>query len=166
MRLRTLLAFALCLVSQPVYADEILELEALVRAQPAQSSIKSRLERFLRKKKCKSPEYYSRLIDAKFTTDEEKKRWAARLVIESRGDAGAVSSEGALGPWQLHPTWCKVFKISKRAAKNPQKNLELCKRVFQEHLSDRRGNVRKAEYDYSGGSKWYPGKIDQLMREV
>lgn len=129
---------------------------------PIVSPLKKRLTAFFIRHKVKRPAYYaSLLLEEETMTDWERKLFAAMLVPETRGDHTAVSSEGAVGPWQQHPFWFKRFG----KAVHPKKNLTVCLEIYRIHRKEA-GTVSRALVDYSGGSSWYPTKVKGLMREI
>lgn len=148
---------ALCM-AQPVSADE---LEELVRQQ---NSLERRLTEFLKKHKVRKPKFYAKIITAHPMPDRKKKVLAAILVPESRGDANAVSSKGAQGPWQVMPVWKKILKI-RGSLKDPVVCLNAAVRVYDVHLREA-GSEHGALYGYSGGSRWYPAVINKLVAEI
>lgn len=148
---------ALCM-AQPVSADE---LEELVRQQ---NSLERRLAEFLKKHKVRKPKFYAKIITAHPMPDRKKKVLAAILVPESRGDANAVSSKGAQGPWQVMPVWKRILKI-RGSLKDPVVCLNAAVKVYDAHLREA-GNEHGALYGYSGGSRWYPVVINKLVAEI
>jgi len=144
--------------------DGTRELEALVKTDST-----TRIVRVLQKYKVKNAAFYARLLSSTPMSEFERRLFTYKLVLETRGDANAVSSEGALGPWQLHPIHLSRFKVTRRQAKDPALNLRLCLRVYRTHLVESGGKIfgyKGAIWRYSGGSDWYPKKIWNMMREA
>jgi len=125
------------------------------------SRLKTRLETFFVKHKVQRPVYYARLLSEESMTDQERKLFAAILILETRGRAHLVSSEGAVGPWQQHPCWFKRFG----RAREPKKNLRACLNIYRIHRSEEK-TFNRALLAYSGGSRWYPEKIRRLVAEI
>lgn len=142
-------------------ADSTKMLEEMVVQQDTMQT-QATLQRY----KVKNAAYYARLLHATRMTTFERRLFTYKLVLETRGDAHAVSSEGAIGPWQLHPIHLKEFKVTARQAAKPALNLKLCLRVYRMHLAESRGKVfgyKGAVWRYCGGSNWYPRKIRSMM---
>lgn len=147
----------LVLLATPVKADSLAQIEY-------ELSMTARLTQFLKKHKVKRPAFYATLIDKRGRNAREKKRLAAKLVVESRGNAKAVSSEGARGPWQVMPAWKRVLRI-KGSLHDPIVNIEAAKRVWDIHLKEA-GSERRALVAFSGGAAWYPVRILRMMEEI
>jgi hypothetical protein len=153
------LALGLVSISSNAQADASIDaLEELVRQDPVTHA---RLYQFFKKQKVKYPVYYAKLL----TGHKKAKIMASILVVESHGDNKAVSSAGAVGPFQVMPFWKKTLKI-KGSLHNPAINLHAASRVYDIYLKDAGGNHNKALYAYSGGSTWYPRKINNLIKEI
>ena len=145
-----------------VVQDEVVTLlESLHKAQP----IQPRLYSFFKRNNVKRPEYFASLIAKHPMPNHKKKLIAAMLVVESHGDTKAVSRKGAQGILQIMPFWKKVLKI-KGSLKDPVVNLDAGSRVYDIHLKEANGNQRKGLIAYSGGSKWYPNKISDLVKQI
>ena len=152
-----IVTLVLCM-AHPAAADE---LEDLVQQQ---NRLERRLVDFLKRHKVRKPRFYAKIITAHPMPDRKKKVLAAILVPESRGDASAVSSKGAEGPWQVMPAWKRILKI-RGSLKDPVTCLNAAVKVYDIHLREA-GNERDALYGYSGGSRWYPGVINRLVAEI
>lgn len=113
----------------------------------------------------KNPKYYAKLIANSKHSERDKLIAAAILIPESRGDAKAVSSEGAQGAWQVMPWWKKKLKIS-GSLFHPPTNLDAAMKVWNIHLREAKGDVRRALYAYSGGSNTYPDKVLRIVYEI
>lgn len=134
---------------------------SLVSNASAENITPQRLEAFFRKHKVVKPAYYATLIVRKIDKPRHRKVMAAILIPETRGRAHLVSSEGAVGPWQLHPCWFSRYGRARR----PANNLEACYDVFLVHLEES-GSLYQALTAYAGGSKWYASKVIKLMKEI
>jgi soluble lytic murein transglycosylase-like protein len=97
--------------------------------------------------------------------ERKKKLLAAILLIESKGNAMASSCENAKGAWQVRYGWKKKLHIT-GSLFDPSINLNAAVRVFDIHLSDAKGNERRALKAYSGGSHWYPKKVMLLASSI
>lgn len=128
---------------------------------PTKPCLKTRLTAFFIKHSVHHPTYYADIIMKEDMTNAERKLFAAILVPETRGKVNAVSSEGAVGPWQQHPFWFKRFG----KATHPKKNLSVCLKIYRIHREESK-NVSEALLAYSGGSRWYPRKVKALMSEI
>lgn len=150
--LRILLVLCVC-VSAPVHVH-------------AQQRERVELQRFLQKYKVKNAAFYARLLSSTKMTTFERRLFACKLVRETRGNARAVSHEGAVGSWQLHPCHFREFKVTARQAAKPGVNLKLCLRVYRMHLKESKGRVwgyKGAVWRYSGGSGSYAKRIHRMM---
>lgn len=129
--------------------------------KPRVSSLKERIEKFLVRYQVRYPAYYAEILDKEKMSDAERKLFAAILVPETRGRINAVSSEGAVGPWQQHPCWFKRYG----KARDPRRNLQVCLDIYRIHRKEEKTSD-KALLAYSGGSQWYPKKIRRLVAEI
>ena len=123
--------------------------------------LKRRIEAFLIKHKVRRPAYYADIIDRENMSDAERKLFAAMLVLESRGKANAVSSEGAIGPWQQHPCWFKRYG----RARHPRRNLTVCLDIYRIHKKEEK-SLNRALVAYSGGSRHYAGVVLKMVTEI
>ena len=159
--MRIIVIILLCLCTVAAHAEGTEELEALVKYQQV-----DRTTSILRKYKVKNAAFYARLLNSTPMSEFERRLFTYKLVLETRGDANAVSSEGAVGPLQLHPIHFKEFKVTARQAAQPATNLRLCLRVYRMHLQESNGRVfgyKGAVWRYSGGSMSYVRKVYQMM---
>ncbi|EKE26142.1 MAG: hypothetical protein ACD_4C00411G0001 [uncultured bacterium (gcode 4)] len=127
-----------------------------------------RLYKFLKRKKVKNPQMYAKIICEEVPDWRQRKVFATILVPESRGDASAVSSKGAIGSWQIMPFWVKILKI-KGSLHNPRVNLRYAIKILEIHTQEAKGVLfgrRGGLYRYSGGSGWYSTEIQKLIREI
>lgn len=142
-------------------ADSTKMLEEMVVQQDTMQT-----QAILQRYKVKNAAYYARLLHATRMTPFERRLFTYKLALETRGDAHAVSSEGAVGPLQLHPIHFKEFKVTARQAAQPATNLRLCLRVYRMHLQESKGRVfgyKGAVWRYSGGSMSYVRKVYRMM---
>lgn len=131
----------------------------------ASPQLEYQIYKVYQKQKVKNPKYYAKLIANSKHSERDKLIAAAILIPESRGDAKAVSSEGAQGAWQVMPWWKKRLKIS-GSLFHPPTNLDVAMKVWNIHLREAKGDVRRALTLYSGGSTKYPEKIVRIMYEI
>ncbi|MDD2486777.1 MAG: lytic transglycosylase domain-containing protein [Candidatus Gracilibacteria bacterium] len=123
---------------------------------------------FLQRKKVRSPEMYTHIIFEEVKDWHDQKVFASLLVPESGGDPNAVSCKGAKGPWQIMPFWQSILKI-KGSLFDPRTNLRYAKRILNIHTQEAKGRMFKKKgglWRYSGGSDWYPDKIQKLVNEI
>lgn len=115
------------------------------------------LVQFFNKNQVINPEYYSQLLQKKVPNWEEQKLLATMLVIESHGKTDEVSSEGALGPWQIMPFWKEVLDIP-GDIKNPEVNLDYARTILSIYHEKTDGDLWGSKgilAKYSSGAKKY-----------
>lgn len=165
--LRLLVLPTLLLTCSVSSADDGLDvLENLLKSQ---NSDTIRIQTFLTKKKVKNPVYYAKIITKKIHDNRTRNLFAAKLVVETRGKANAVSPKGAIGPWQVMPMWCKTLHVSASELRNPEKNLEAAVRVHKIHLSQASNRVwghKGSVWRYGGGSDYYVKIVRENYEEV
>ncbi len=134
---------------------------------PQVVEMRERLLKFLHRHKTKAPKAHAQAILDQCKDPEEIKRWAAMLVIESNGNRRQNNKVGAKGSWgvreKIWPDLAKGHNLY-----DPATNLRLARFIFRYHLN-KAGKVwgyRGAEWCYSGGSDWYPGRVRKLMGEI
>lgn len=127
----------------------------------AEAVTPQRLDAFFKRHKVVKSEYYASLITTRIKSNRHRKVMAALLIPETRGRAHLISSEGAVGPWQLHPYWFNRFGRARR----PADNLVACYSVFLIHLEET-GSLRGALRDYSGKKRGYADRVLSLMKEI
>ena len=134
---------------------------------PQVVELRERVLKFMQRHRTKAPKSHIEAIFDQCKDPEEIKRWAAMLVIESNGNRHLHNWAGAKGSWGVRE---KVWPDLSRGHNlyDPATNLRLARFIFRYHL-EQTGKVwghRGAEWCYSGGSDWYPGKVRKLMREI
>jgi hypothetical protein len=141
----------------------ILAQDPSVTALEALTNRQDNIEVMLRKHHVTKPIYYAGLINSEIKSPEMRKLFAAKLIVESRGEAKAVSKKGARGPWQVMERWARVYKIHPNRLFEPKTNLRIALKVYNEHLIDAHGNKWEAVRAYSGGSYEYVELIKKLV---
>lgn len=93
----------------------------------------------------------------------------AMMRVESRFNAKARSSEGAMGLMQVLPRFHRD-KLVKRDPTDPVVSIEVGSLVYYDCLNRSEGNVRKAVKCYSGGAMKYYQMVEahkkSLMRHI
>lgn len=148
-----IMALALGLVSATVAKADELE-DALLQ---------TRIQNFLSRKNVRRPEMYAELITSADISSRKKKRMAAMLVKESHGRHKIVSSDGAVGAWQVKPFWLRVLKM-KGNLKDPKFNFKVACLVYDQHAKGL--SERAALRGYSGGARKYADRIIDMIEDI
>ena len=146
-------ALALGLVSATVAKADELE-DALLQ---------SRIQNFLSRKKVRRPEMYAEIISSADISNRKKKRMTAMLVKESHGRHDVISSDGAVGAWQVKPVWLRRLKL-KGNLKDPKFNFKVACLVYDQHAMGL--SERAALRGYSGGARRYADKIIGMIEDI
>lgn len=148
------LSLALVATTAQAKADDIVtaQLEQLVK-----TDLQQRLIVFFKKHNVRKPEFHARLITSHDASERKKKALAVILTIESHGDANAVSSEGAVGIFQVLPSWKRKLKI-RGSLKDPRVNLDAASQVYDIH--------HQSFAEYSGYTSGYSKKANRLLKEI
>jgi hypothetical protein len=86
------------------------------------------------------------------------------IEIESRFNPMAISKAGARGLMQVMPEWAKKFKLKHVTDLHDiEANINIGIKVLKIHIDERKGNVTKGLYYYSGKSKTYADKVYSAM---
>lgn len=168
MRLLRLLFIAPLLVTCSVSNadDSTVILEKLLQSQYNDTA---RIQRFLERKKVRRPKYYAKIITKKIHDKKTRDLFAAKLVVETRGQSNVVSSKGAIGAWQVMPLWCKTLRVTVDDLRNPERNLDVALRVHKIHLSQASNRVwghKGSVWRYGGGSDYYVKIVRENYEEV